>query len=162
MSDLSNQKRMAAEIFKCGLGRVFIDPEAAEDVGEAVTRQDVRTLIKDGAIKKKQIRGISTGRLKALRAQKAKRKRKGHGSRKGGKYARMPKKERWIRTIRPLRDELRKLRESGEIEPTVYRKYYMKAKGGLYRSRAHLRSQMESDGVFSKAPGGDELSGKNE
>jgi large subunit ribosomal protein L19e len=151
MSDISNQKRMAASILKCGMGRVHIDPEAIEDVAEAVTRQDVRTLIKDGAITKKQVRGISTGRLKKLREQKAKKRRKGHGSRKGRKYARTPKKREWIRTIRPLRQELRTMRDEGTITPTVYRRYYLKAKGGLYRSRAHLRSQMESDGAFAAA-----------
>jgi len=156
MSDISNQKRMAASILKCGLHRVYMDPEAADDVAEAVTRQDVRALIKDGAIKKKQIRGISSGRLRKLKAQKAKRKRKGHGSRKGHKYARTPKKRAWIRTIRPLRDELRTMRESRAITPGIYRTYYRKAKGGLYRSRAHLRAQMESDGAFKAkktAPG---------
>ena len=59
-------------------------------------------------------------------------------------------KARWIRTIRPLRDELRLMRDNGQITPAVYRKYYLKAKGGLYRSRGHLRSQMRSDGVLKK------------
>ena len=154
MSDLSNQKRMASQLLKCGTHRVFIDPDAMEDVAEAVTRQDVRALIKDGAIKKKQVRGISSGRARKLREQKAKRKRKGHGSRKGHKYARTPKKREWIRTIRPLREELRRMRQEGRITPAVYRVYYRKAKGGLYRSRAHLRSQMESDGAFGGAAGG--------
>jgi large subunit ribosomal protein L19e len=149
MSNLVNQKRMAAEMLKCGLRRIHIDPEALEDVGEAVTRQDIRGLIKDGAITKMQKKGISSARHKYIRAQKAKRKRKGQGSRKGKKGARLPKKRRWIRTIRPIRDELRKMREQGVIGPTIYRRYYMRAKGGLYRSRAHLRAQMDSDGAFS-------------
>lgn len=153
MTDISNQKRMAAQLLKCGNHRVFIDPDAMEDVAEAVTRQDVRALIRDGAIKKKQVRGISSGRAKKLRAQKAKRKRRGHGSRKGHRYSRTPKKREWIRTIRPLREELRQMRQEGRITPTVYRVYYRKAKGGLYRSRAHLRSQMESDGAFGKTAG---------
>ena len=148
MTDLKNQRRMAAQMLKCGLGRIHIDPEGIEAVAEAVTRQDVRTLIKDGVIKKKQKRGISSGRIRHLRQQKAKRKRKGHGSRKGPKYARTPKKREWIRTIRPMRHELRTMREQGVITPNIYRKYYLKAKGGLYRSRAHLRAQMESDGAL--------------
>jgi len=159
VTDLKNQKRMASEILKCGLHRVHIDPDAIEDVSEAVTRQDVRSLIKDKAITKKQIRGISTGRLKKLREQKSKRKRKGHGSRKGRKGARTPKKRGWIRTIRPLRDELRTMRENGTLTPTLYRKYYMKAKGGVYRSRAHLRAQMTSDGNL-QAPKDKSLGGR--
>ncbi|MGI0151477.1 MAG: 50S ribosomal protein L19e, partial [Thermoplasmata archaeon] len=39
MSDLSNQKRMAAELLKVGHGRVWMDPSSQEDLADAVTRQ---------------------------------------------------------------------------------------------------------------------------
>jgi large subunit ribosomal protein L19e len=58
----------------------------------------------------------------------------------------MPKKERWIKTIRPIRIYLKKLRDEKQITPTVYRKYYMKAKGGEFRSKHHLETQLVSSG----------------
>ena len=46
------------------------------------------------------------------------------------------------------------MREEGTIEPSQYRRYYLKAKGGSYRSIAHMRSQMTIEGIQLK--GGDE------
>jgi len=37
--DLRNQRRLAAEILKCGENRVWIDPEEVEEVEKAVTRK---------------------------------------------------------------------------------------------------------------------------
>ena len=69
---------------------------------------------------------------------------------KGAKYARLPKKERWIRTIRPIRSYLRELRTEKKIDSTTYRRYYRKAKGGEFRSRHHLKTHLISDGILKK------------
>jgi len=150
--DLSNQRRMAAEILKCGVHRVYLNPNNLEDIGEAVTRNDVKRLIKEGVIKSRQIRGISTGRKKARMKQKEAGKRKGHGSRKGSKYARFPKKRRWIQTIRPIRRTLRELRAGENITSDTYRYYYRHASGGIFRSVGHMKSHMEAEKVFVKLP----------
>lgn len=150
--DLSNQRRMAAEILKCGVHRVYLNPNNLEDIGEAVTRNDVKRLIKEGVIKARQVRGISTGRKKARMKQKEAGKRKGHGSRKGSKYARFPKKRRWIQTIRPIRRSLRELRDGGNITSETYRYYYRHASGGIFRSVGHMKSHMEAEKVFVKLP----------
>ena len=50
--NLSAQKRMAAEILKCGQNRVYIDPYLIEEVKMAITREDIRNLIKEGIIQK--------------------------------------------------------------------------------------------------------------
>ena len=82
--------------------------------------------------------------------QKKKGRRSGYGSRKGAKYARLPKKERWIRTIRPIRIYLRNLRDEGRIKKSVYRLYYRKAKGGEFRSKHHLQTHLISGGILNK------------
>ncbi|PNX47353.1 MAG: 50S ribosomal protein L19e [Thermoplasmata archaeon M9B1D] len=146
MTDLRNQRRMASELLKCGVNRVWMDQDRLDEIAKAVTKEDIRILINGKAIKTRAIQGISTNRKKYAKSQKNKGRRKGHGSRKGAKYARMPKKERWIKTIRPLRSYLRKLRDEKQISPSVYRKYYMKAKGGEFRSKHHLETQLISGG----------------
>lgn len=151
MTDLRNQKRLAASILKVGKGRVWIDPDRTEDVASAVTRADVRRLVTGGAISAKPENAVSRGRTRKAQAQRAKGRRRGQGSRKGAKYARLPRKERWIRLIRPLRAELAKLREEGKITATVYRDYYMRAKGGQFRSRAHLLSHMRTESALKEA-----------
>ena len=141
--DLKNQKRMAAEILKCGENRVWIDPDKIEEVAECITRADIRTAIASGTIKAKPKNGTSYGRIRYAQGQKAKGKRKGPGSRKGTDNARVPDKRRWISTIRPIRDELKQLRADGKITPSVYRLYYRRAKGGVYKNRRNLRMHMQ-------------------
>src|SRR5438552_13018279 len=110
MSDLRNQRRLASEVLDCGIGRVWVDPLHADAVAEAVTREDVRGLIRKGYVKANQKAGTSKIRARALAIQKESGRRKGPGSRKGASGARNPKKRRWIRTIRPIRAVLKELR----------------------------------------------------
>lgn len=150
--ELVNQRRMAAEIMKCGKNRVYMNPNNLDDISEAVTRGDVRRLINEGVIKARPKTGISSGRNKINAVQKAAGKRKGHGSRKGSKYARFPKKRRWINTIRPIRKTLKEYRDSGYISAETYRNYYRHAGGGIFRSVGHMKSHMEAENAFIKIP----------
>ncbi len=136
--DVSFQKNLAAKILKCGVSRIYIDPKALDDVSEAITRDDVRNLIKRGLIKKLPKKGNSRSRIRKNMAQKKKGLRNGQGSRKGTKYARLPRKRRWVKTIRAIRRELRNLKKDGKIDKKTYRKYYRYAKGGMFKNRAHL------------------------
>ena len=149
--DLKNQKRMAAEILKCGHTRVWIDPNRIEDVADAITRADIRTAIESGTIRAKPQKGISRGRARYMAAQKAKGRRRGQGSRKGAQGARTPRKRRWIQTIRPIRVELAKLRDEGKITKKVYREFYMKAKGGMFKSRNNLIMHLKTAGYLKEA-----------
>ena len=146
MTDLKNQKRLAADILKCGENRVWIDPERGDDVAACITRGDIRNAIDSGLIKAKPKNGTSRGRARHAAQQKAKGKRTGPGSRKGTANARVPSKRKWISKIRPIRDELKQLRADGKITPSVYRLYYRKAKGGSYTSRRNLKQHMVTDG----------------
>jgi len=142
----SLQRRLAAEILKVGVHRVWMspEPEAMERIAEAVTREDVRALIEEGLIKRRPEKGVSRGRARLREQKKRLGRRRGHGSRKGAKGARMPKKRRWIMRIRALRRRLRELRDSGKIDRRTYRMLYRKAKGGEFRSVAHLNSYIET------------------
>lgn len=148
MADLRNQRRLAAQIMKAGASRVRIDPDRADEVAGAVTRADVRKLISGGVITTVQKEGVSRGRGRKLDMQKRKGRRTGPGSRKGAAGARTPRKAKWVSLIRALRDELRSLREKGAIDAHTYRAYYVRAKGGQFRSRAHLKSHMKTEGAL--------------
>jgi large subunit ribosomal protein L19e len=142
--NLKLQRRLAAEILKCGENRVWMDPDELETIAEAVTKEDVRGLIADGLIKRKPVKGTSRARARIKAIQRAKGRRRGHGRRKGKKTARMPRKRRWIIRIRALRKRLRELKESGKLETRTYRILYRKAKGGEFRSVSHLNSYIEA------------------
>jgi large subunit ribosomal protein L19e len=149
--DLKNQRRMAAELLDCGQNRVWIDPNRAEDLADAITRADIRTAIESGTIKALPKAGISKGRTRYNAAQRKKGRQRGPGSRKGRAGARTPTKRDWIQTIRPIRAELRDLRDSGKISRSVYREFYMKAKGGVFKSRAHLLTHLKTEGHLQEA-----------
>ncbi len=156
---LSNQKRLAAEILsiqlgqEVGLNRVWINDLYLEQVSGAVQKDDIRELIEMGYIKAKPVQGTSRVRANKNAAQKAKGRRKGQGKRSGTTNARDPRKNRWMRTIRSQRRVLKEMREDGTINASQYRYYYRKSKGNMYRSIAHMKSNMKIDGV---EVGGDE------
>lgn len=143
MSDLYNQRRLAASVAGCGLHRVWLDPEKREEIEAAISRDDVRSLIESGTIRIMQKRGNSRGRARARIEKRSYGHCKGQGRRKGAKFARFPKKRRWIQRIRALRRVLRDLREKNEIDRHQYRRMYRKASGGEFRDVSHLKSQIE-------------------
>ncbi len=144
MTDLANQRRLAADVMGVGLYRVWLDPEASKDIAAALTREDIRKLIEEGKINKMAIRGTSRVRARELHEARAYGHRKGHGSRSGAKGARRPKKEMWMKKIRALRKRLRELKANNTIDVSTYRRLYRKAKGGEYRSKAHLNAHVEA------------------
>ena len=135
---LKAQKRMAAEILKCGENRVYFDPYLIEDIRMAITREDIRSLIKEGVIYKKYKKGISSYRKKLNHQRRKKGRARGLGKRKGTKGARNPKKQAWMRKIRPQRKELKKMRDRRLITTATYRKLYKNAKGGMFNSVAQM------------------------
>jgi large subunit ribosomal protein L19e len=143
MTDLSNQKRLAAKVLGCGVHRVWMDPEASADIAVAITREDIRGLIASGSIKAEAVKGVSRGRARDRDAKRKYGHRKGHGSRKGRKGARNPRKEQWMKKIRAIRRRLKELRADGTLDKSTYCKVYRKAKGGEYRSLAHMESHLD-------------------
>ena len=148
MTDVYPQRLLAYRILKCGINRVWINPDSLADVNLALTADDIKKLIEDGTIRKKQVIGISRGRAR-LKHEKLKRnQQKGPGKRKGAKTAGNSKKDQWMNRIRPQRRYLKALRDKGLIEKSDYRKIYRKAKGGQYRSVNYLKNQLEESSLI--------------
>jgi len=150
---ITNQKKMAAQLLKCGVNRVWVHPAFVDQVASAVQKSDIREYIEEGWIVAKPIQGTSRVRARHNALQRAKGRRKGHGKRKGSANSRNPRKQRWMKTIRSQRRTLAEMREQSTIDASQYRYYYRKAKGGSYRSIAHMHQQMGIDGIEL---GGDE------
>ncbi|MBT4540328.1 50S ribosomal protein L19e [Candidatus Woesearchaeota archaeon] len=142
------QKRIAADIMKCSGKRVKLDPDRLSDVKEAITKADIRSLIKEGAVKKQQKKGVSRVRAKKRQIQRSKGRQRGTGKRKGTAKARAPKKEVWMRKIRLQRTFLKELKEKTLLTTQVYRILYLKAKGGFFRSRNHLKNYIDEHKLF--------------
>lgn len=142
MTDIANQRRLAASLLGCGINRVWFDAERIGDIQNAISREDIRGLIGEGVIRARQVQGNSRGRARVLMAKRSYGHCKGPGRRKGAAGARNPSKREWIQKIRAIRKTLAELRESGEIEPHLYRTLYRKAAGGQFRNVAHLKAQI--------------------
>ncbi len=145
MTDLKSQRSIAADILGIGVNRVYIDPDAADDVQMALTRRDIRALIHSGAIKARKIQGISRLRAKELHIKRIKGQRRGHGSRKGTKKARSDLRRDWIYRIRKQRAYLKALRDKNYIDKATYRLLYLRAKGGMFRSANYLRMYIQDN-----------------
>jgi len=141
--DVESQKRMASELLGVGINRIRIDPKNVEEISKAITREDIRDQIKRGDISVKTEKGNSRGRFRIKSKQKEKGRRKGYAHRSGTKKTREPKKRAWIRKIRAIRDEIRKLKVDGKIDKKAYRRLYLQAKGNLFHSRRHIREHIE-------------------
>lgn len=148
MPELYLQKRLAADIKNVGINNIKILPEYVDEVKDALTREDIRQLIKEGKIIIEKKRRVSRGRVNERRK---KRRLKGegrkHGSRKGKKGARADKHEKWVNTIRKIRKYLRTLKKNGTIDSHLYRQLYRKAKGGTFKSLSDVKNTLLQLGV---------------
>jgi len=132
------QRRLASNILKCGQKKVWMDPTECEEISGANSRMNVRKLIKDGFIVRKPTVVHSRARVQARLAGKRKGRHTGHGKRKGTRDARLPLKVIWIRRIRVLRRMLRKYREQGKIDKSLYHELYVQVKGAKYKTKRQL------------------------
>ena len=94
MSDVVSQKRIVASILKCGVNRVWFDPARISDIENAISREDLRGLVTDGAIKARQKKGVSRGRARSRIAKRSYGHCKGAGKRKGCSRCPQPEQNR--------------------------------------------------------------------
>ena len=93
--NLKAKKRLVSRIVGVGVHRVRFDNDHLDDVADAITRDDIRSLITANTITIKSFTGTSRGRAKTKKIQKSKRGTK-HGSKKGTKGARVGKKRVYV------------------------------------------------------------------
>ena len=94
MSSLRLQKRLAASVLKTGKNRVWLDPNEANEISMANSRQNIRKLIKDGFVIRKPVVVHSRARVNRHLDAKRKGRHTGHGKRRGTANARLPFKVR--------------------------------------------------------------------
>ena len=125
-----------------GVHRVKFDSDHLDDIADAITRENIRSLITANTIKVKKIVGTSRGRAKVKKIQKKKRGTT-QGSKKGRKGARVGKKEVYIAKVRALRRRLKIAKSREEINNKEFWEIYKKIGGNTVRNVAHLRTLIE-------------------
>ncbi len=132
------QKELVARMTCVGKDRVWLSPYNAEEISSAITRHDMRTLIGQGIIKVRLIKGQSRVRARKILLQKKKSQRKGPGSRKGTAKTRTSHKGEWMKKVRALRTDLLKMKVKKIIKPEEYTKLYRLSSSGFFRNKTHL------------------------
>ena len=143
--DPRKAKELAATILKVGEGRIYLDPANLTKIADAMTKDDIRSLIAERVIKKRASVDQSKGRARANKAMKDKGRRRGKGKRSGTKKIRTEQRMRWINAVRTQRKTLRELREKNPeaVKELNYSSVYRKIKGNFFRGKRHLVEYVE-------------------
>jgi len=128
--NLRKKKALAARTFKVGVERIeFLEPRL-EEIKEAITKQDIRDLYKDGAIRIKNVKGRKT------KPRKKKKRTIGNVRKNINK-----RKKEYVTLTRKLRKHLAENKEkTTESERKDIRK---KIRNKFFRSKSHLKEHIE-------------------
>ena len=140
--NLKAKKRLVARVTGVGIHRVKFDSDHLDDVADAITRENIRSLITAKKIKIKSIIGTSRGRAHTKKDQKNKRGTT-QGSKQGTKGARVGKKEVYVAKVRALRKLLKIAKDRKDLTNPEFWILYKKVGGNTVRNKAHLRTLME-------------------
>ena len=140
--NLRAKKRLASRVTGVGVHRIKFDSDHLDDVADAITRENIRSLITANTIQIKPFTGTSRGRAQDKKDQKNKRGAK-QGAKQGRKGARVGKKEIYVAKVRSLRRLLKIAKDRKDLTNPEFWQLYKKVGGNTVRNKAHLRLLIE-------------------
>ena len=142
---ISRIKQHSAKLLGVGNDRIWIDPKQLDRVAEAITKDDIRSLISENIIKKRKLSFKSRTGARKLLSKKAKGRKRGKGKKKGTKKTRSEIKKTWISKIRAQRRTLKELNESSPkaVQKIGYSNLYKKVKGNHFKGKNYLKRFVE-------------------
>ncbi len=138
-------KRIAADLLERGVSSVRIKESATAEAEKAITREDVRALIKKGDIYAlAEKRNVSTyGKL--LKVKRSKGRSRGSGRKRGTIKARGSIE--YKKKIRAQRRVLLALKGDKTINNELFKEFYRLVRGGTFQSKASLLGHIRGEGV---------------
>lgn len=135
---LQKIKSIAARLLGCGETKIWFNPAELKRVSEAMTSEDIRALIKEGMIKKRNTALHSRGGARILAHKKRRGRKRGFGKRTGTRKARVQRKTRWITNVRAQRAYLKELQKNKKVTKEQYSKIYNLIKGGYFKGKRYI------------------------
>ncbi|MDO8467762.1 MAG: 50S ribosomal protein L19e [Nanoarchaeota archaeon] len=128
--NLGKKKALAARTLKVGKDRIVFIEARLQEIKEAITKQDIRDLVKSGAIVIKNVKGRKTiVRRKSRSPGNVRRKRRS-------------RKRDYIIMVRKLRGHVKGLEEQGKISRDETKNMRKKIRNKFFRSKAHLKEHI--------------------
>ena len=130
--NLGKKKELAKRTLGAGKEKIVFVESRIEDIKEAITKQDIRDLYKEGAILLKEIKGRRKIKKKQRRSK--------------GNIRKMVKtrKKTYVTLTRKLRAHVSGLKKRGEISKKDFEEIRKKIRNRGFRSKAHLKEYMGS------------------
>lgn len=129
--NLRSKKQLAAKTFEVGKSRVIFVKERLDEIKEAITKQDMRDLRKDGAIKIKEIKGRK-------RIEKKNKRRTPGNIRKNVNQ----RKKNYVIMTRKLREYLKELKSREKIDKNKIKEIRKKIRNKTFKNKAHMKEQI--------------------
>ena len=126
--NLKKKKSLTARTLKVGKERIVFLKARLEDIKEALTKQDIRDLEKDGAILVKEVKG--------RRKVKKKKTRRSTGNIKKKVSTR---KQDYVIMTRKLRRYVAEMKKQGNLSPEEVKDIRNKIRNRIFKSKAHLK-----------------------
>jgi len=130
--NLGKKKRLASRTLNVGKERIVFLASRLKEIKEAITKQDIRDLKKEGAIIVKEIKG--------RKKKKKLSKRKGFGKIKKKVNKR---KEKYVIMTRKLRKYVTEMKKKGNISREEFYDVRKKIRNKAFRSKNHLKEYLE-------------------
>ena len=130
--NLGKKKRLASRTLNVGKERIVFLVSRLKEIKEAITKQDIRDLKKEGAIIVKEIKG-------------RKRKKKSPKKRGIGKIKKKvnKRKEKYVIMTRKLRKYITEMKKKGNISREEFYDVRKKIRNKIFRSKNHLKEYLE-------------------
>jgi len=131
--NLAKKKQLAAKTLGVGKNRIKFNPEGFDEIKEAITKEDIRTLNQNGIISIKPING--------RKAVEKRTTRRGFGK---IKIKVKNRKRDYVRITRRLRWYLKMLKSEGKISKEDYLDLRRKIKMRTFKNKAQFKEYVDN------------------
>ncbi len=126
--NLGKKKSLATRTLKVGKERIVFLRSRMDEIKEAITKNDIRSLQKEGAIIIKDIKG----------RKKIKKKSKNKGTGNVRKKVNKRKQE-YVKMTRKLRNYVAEMKKQGKLSKEEIEDIRKKIRNKVFKSKAHLK-----------------------